>query len=197
MYILTNYEKCEDGVYNQVALPPGCEFRGDFAQISCGDAITGFALCGIGYIDRSKIALPAEVVPDPLSSLMSSGERYPPALALARNVVEGPRDEPLSRAGFITRLSDRLQELLDDQPRSPFFLARCVKEISDEPAGSYCWVVGWRVRRDGKVALLWVSYYCFVYADLLDHFDVTMGQMTERFSAPEPYQPFKRGTVLR
>ena len=194
MYILTNYEKCEDGVYNQVALPPGCEFRNDFAQISCGDAITGFALCGIGYIDRSKIALPAEVVPDPLSSLMSSGERYPPAIAIARGVVERPHDG-FSRADFITRLAERLQELLDDQPNSPYFLARCVVTgVGYKSADSYYWIVGWRVLRDGEIMVKWVSDDCFIYGDPLDNFDVTEERMTARFGVPKPFQPSSRST---
>jgi hypothetical protein len=137
---------------------------------------------------EEQVIPPMEFVTGELAQLLREGERYPPAIAKARGVLER-REEPMTRDEFKIMLTAELRVQLDNQRNSRYFLARCVAgESGYKGVGSYYWIAGWRVQRE-HFFVKWVSDDYFFYADPMTDFDVTPEFLHERFG--EPRQPKK------
>jgi hypothetical protein len=114
-------------------------------------------------------------VSDELVELLHSAEDYPPALALTRDDLKD--DESRSDIEFSKKLVDRLTFYLQEQARSPFFMAQARKtELGYKHAGGYYWIVGCKDK-----SILWVSRDYIVYRAPLDDFEVDASVIELRF----------------
>lgn len=114
----------------------------------------------------------ARPVPERLASLLDWSERFPPALAIARDQLErfgSPAWEPDALAD---RLSWLLSVQLRAQRRSRYVLVQPAREevgyLSD---GEFVWALGTtRSERTGEAGLAWVSGDYEVYTNRLSDF---------------------------
>ena len=114
-------------------------------------------------------------VSDALVELLHSAEDYPPALALAREDLESGASR--SAMEFSKRPAERLTFYLQEQARSPFFLAKAKKtELGYKHAGGYYWLVG---SKDESV--LWASRDYIVYDAPLGDFEIDAKEIQLRF----------------
>lgn len=141
----------EDGSYLVLAHCP------DLSVISLD------AHSGVSGLDPSL-----EVDPE-LHSLLLSGQRYPPALALARRDSEGTG---LTGTSFVEAYRAAVRHHLSEQSKAGYHLAEAV---GDEPGyltpGEWYWVTGSSVS-DSGVRVRWVSDDYFVYTNALSDFAI-------------------------
>jgi len=134
-----------------------------------------FALFKCRLPDEYEGFRSANPVPNELAKLLDSAEDYPPALALAREDLEG--EESWSEIEFSQKLTERLVFYLDRQIHSSFFLAKARRtEVGYKQAGGYYWIVGYKDK-----LVLWVSRDYQVYQDPLDDFELDSNEMERRF----------------
>jgi hypothetical protein len=135
----------------------------------------GFALFRCHLPDGYEKFKGITEVSDELVDLLHSAEDYPPALALTREDLE--TDESRSTTEFSKKLVERLTFYLQEQIRSPFFMARARRTQSGyKYAGGYYWIVGYKDK-----SVLWVSRDYTVYHDPLDDFEIDASEIELRF----------------
>ena len=118
-----------------------------------------------------------EPVPEQLALLLSSGQTYPPALALALDVCH--RTE-LDYPELCQRLSDELRARLDRQAEDGFRLLRAVVgELGYMTLGEYYWVLGY-----SKSTVFWVSWDYQIYPDHCSDFGLTEPELAILFPTP-------------
>jgi hypothetical protein len=115
---------------------------------------------------------------DELVSLIRSGERYPPALALARDHVDRLFDKTApSPAELCGAYQEALLHHLSAQSTAPFVLARSThEEFGYRSRGDWYWVL--RVNPGPPASVEWVSDdYCIYRRDPLATFALAPEQI--------------------
>lgn len=187
MYIITDYEKSKDN-YGYAPILPKLGEYGGYGQLCRSGRGSHFAVFDVLGLTEEQIVPPMERVTGELAQLLEQGEKYPPAIAKARSILER-HAEPMTRNEFQSMLTEELRTQLDGQRNNRYFLARCVDGDSGyKGVGSYYWIAGWRIQGE-HIVVGWVSDDYFFYADLMTDFDVTEDFLRERFG--EPRQPKK------
>ena len=113
-----------------------------------------------------------------IESILESGRRYPPALALARNDASVlPGSPSMSRHDFAGRYAQRVVYHLSRHPEAPYLIAEAVV---DEPGylsrGQRYWVL--RYLR-GANEVRWVSDDFQIYQNAASDFRLTANQLAD------------------
>lgn len=175
----------------------------DWAALPLADPCDGGATWSLFRCEdgRTSDFLDAREVPLDLHRLLSSAERFPPALALARGraPMRHPRDGSQSGQArcpgghthqeFSNRLGPILEDLLAAQASSPYFIARSVKGASMMLFKEWFWIVGFN-EEDGLVN--WVSHDFFVYQDPADCFDLPTHELKSLLESDLNIRPRQR-----
>lgn len=123
-------------------------------------------------------------VPDALRTLIRSGERYPPALAFARNDITrlGRRRGRMTRAEFVRWYTASLRRHLRSQRSARHVLAESrVDDTGYRRKGEFCWVV----RRPARLMeICWVSSDYVVYECRASEFRLPRGWPRRRTKRP-------------
>lgn len=120
-------------------------------------------------------------VSEELTELLNAAEHYVPALALTRTDVL--QTEPARPAEFEHHLIDRLRHHLSGQRHHTYFLAEArVTRIGYKEAGSYYWIVGYRLSLAGH-EVCWVSRDFYIHHDSIVDFDVDVACLERRFGS--------------
>lgn len=125
-----------------------------------------------------------EPISDELEHLLRSAERFPPALAIVRDLVAAEFDDQLpTYEQFSSRYSELLHEQLLDQPNAPYLLVRAIGgESGYLIPGDFYWVL--RYLR-GSSSIAWVSADYFVYQNPVTDFELSSEQL-ESLLMPHP-----------
>ena len=121
-------------------------------------------------------------ISDELEHLIRSAERFPPALAIARDLVTAEFDSASpTHEEFSARYVTLLLQQLRDQANAPYLLTKAVgSELGYLIPGEFYWVL--RYLR-GSSAVAWVSADYFVYQNPVTDFDLSPEQL-ERLLMP-------------
>ena len=106
---------------------------------------SSWAIYGFRVIDEAayqQTSLLLDPVDEELSLLLDSAREYPPALALARDVLENCFEEVPDKGEYGRLFGEELRHHLTDLA-SPFFLAEVVVDSEDLLQGAFYWVVGY------------------------------------------------------
>lgn len=113
--------------------------------IACpGDKCT-WALYGFRVIDEDLYregAILLDEVAEELALLLDSAREYPPALALARDVLDHNLEEVPEKKTYTELFCEELRHHLTDLA-SPFFMAEAQFDQGDLIKGCFYWVVGY------------------------------------------------------
>ena len=125
------------------------------------------------------------VVPPSTALAVISAERYPPAFALARNIVAEEFDgQVVTDEMFCARYAECLRDIMRQQEGAPYVLAEAINdELGYLQSGQYYWVVRY-LRGAEKVA--WVSDDFHVYHNPASDFALSAAQL-ERLLLPFPH----------
>lgn len=164
-------------------LPKGVGFRLLAAPSGSGSP---FGLFRIDLVPASAVPH-AEPVSESLDTLLSSAERYPPALGLLWDAIKHRDGEPPSRARFLWRVERLVTRYLAEQPTAPYFLARSrIDETGYRRKGGWYWLVA-HARSDDVVS--WVSADGIVYRDAASSFEADAERLARLPGAPVLYWP--------
>ena len=122
----------------------------------CSWALYGFRILDEDLVNRTALLL--DVVSEEMAQLLDSAREYPPALALARDVLDHNFEEVPEKEEYTHLFCEELRHHLANLD-NPFFLAEAQLDDGDLQRGAFYWVVGYEaaerkllgVRRDGWV----------------------------------------------
>jgi len=126
--------------------------------------------------DDVPLSEQVRAVDDALGEIIRSAERYPPALALARDHCITLFDGRVcAREEFCEAYRDSLIEHMRQQPRGPYVFAEAVgEERGYLTRGQFYWVLR-HLRGEGAVR--WVSADYFTYQNPASDFALSDGQL--------------------
>ncbi len=162
-------------------------FEPDFPDVSgiLELAFGGYeSMCGIYRCDEDfdeKVLQNhcVEPVSEELENLITSAERYPPALALARRDITLCRRKEFSDVRLLEKeYGSRLRKYLLGQIDDWFFLAEsATDEVGYRSKSEFCWIVGSDKDEKGNSLVRWVSWDYHIYANPLSDFVIDEQQV--------------------
>jgi hypothetical protein len=169
-YCMVDYVPSPDGPGFTPALPEATAFV-LLANPHHG-ARWGIFACGA----KVEFSEQVQAVPTDIESVLESGRRYPPALALARDeAAMFPDGATIDRVAFAIRYAERVVHHLNRQPDAPYMIAEAVvHERGYLNRGQHYWVLRY-LRGEGEVR--WVSDDFQVYQNQASNFRLSADQL--------------------
>ena len=157
---------------------PNCSEDISFLELATPNSDLHWALYRCDIEDKENINNSIITVSDKLEELLFSAERFPPAIAIARNEISSLcSKKKLTKQEFLLEYEVCIKKHLQSQRSNKYIFTEAIKdELGYISKGSFYWLIGYDVK-DNKV--LWVSDDYFIYGNSADCFDISEDEIVE------------------
>lgn len=131
------------------------------------------------FVDEIPQNYKIESVSDELETLLYSAKDYPPALAMMR--VHLRKENVTTKNEIQLEAKKVLINFLDNQRKSPFFLAKSIEtDDFERREGGYHWIVGYS-KDNNQTKVKWIGWDYHIYEAPIEHFDIDLNDLENRF----------------
>lgn len=149
-----------------------------FLQLASPNPDSHWALYRCEFDDEDNLDNSIMKVSDHLEQLLLSAERFPPAMAMARDKIRllNAKKNP-SKTEFLQSYQTCLSECLQCQRNNAFIFAEAVKsELGYLRKDGFYWLIGFN-NKENKVH--WVSDDYFIYSNAAEYFAVNQADIKQ------------------